>query len=334
MKTFIAAPRRLATGPPPPLRNRRPLSLPLPRPKIPAAERNVGTATGAATALAAWLALAFTMLPPATTPTADVATDSPRIEILLEEFSQQQEPKPAPPNPAAAEPDFEEAAATRAAPPEAEPQPEEAPEEAVESPADTQAPPPEEQPDAPTIENWRPDSIAAAQIAELQLEAEARKKKLNTLRTNLKETIQRREVEQAGKEFLLDSDGGIEGVIRTMDFSLVDEEQAIEVLRTRYGITFETRMVKPMAGRRYLNAARGSDGTYTSAQVEGVYEVFTLSPKAVSIMSTMEIAAMQAEGFEPSKSRLREVEFGLIRDEKEPGGWRLAVIKMRAEKIR
>lgn len=184
-----------------------------------------------------------------------------------------------------------------------------------------------------TIETWRPSAQQAHALAELRMKLADESAAIAARKEELAKGITDRELNLAGREFILNSDGGTQGVIRTLDVSGHDEDEVMRILRTRYGITVETRHVTPQAGRNFLNAARTAEGTFTTAAEAGVYDVFILSAKARSMMASMEVKAMQAEGYDPTTTRVREIEFGMVRDER-TGELTLAVVKLSAERVR
>ncbi len=151
--------------------------------------------------------------------------------------------------------------------------------------------------------------------------------------TEIKAEINRLSVESVGRQFTLNSDGGRRGIIRTIDVEQFPEDLVMRVL-ARYGITVEFRHVTPDVGQRsFLNAATTAQGTFTSTVREGYYEVFVLSTKAVSMMATMELQALQKRGHDPVKTRIREVTFGIVKDE-EYGDYALDVVDLKVERLR
>lgn len=186
---------------------------------------------------------------------------------------------------------------------------------------------------ANTLESWTPTPEEAAALSDINLALQSASRDNDARRMEVSKGIQAREMNLAGREFILNSDGGLKGVIRTLDVSGFEEAEVQRVLAQRYGITIETKRVKPQAGRNFLNAAKTADGLFTTAAEEGVYDVFLLSGKARSIMASMEITEMQNQGYDPSVTRIREIEFGMIRDEK-TNELRLAVTNLKLERIR
>jgi len=184
-----------------------------------------------------------------------------------------------------------------------------------------------------TLESWTPTPEQAVALSDINLALQAAARENDSRRMEVSKGIQEREMNLAGREFILNSDGGLKGVIRTLDVSGFDEAEVQRVLAQQYGITIETKRVKPQAGRNFLNAAKTADGLFTTAAEEGVYDVFLLSGKARSIMASMEVTEMQNQGYDPSVTRIREIEFGMIRDEK-TNQLRLAVTNLKLERIR
>jgi len=144
--------------------------------------------------------------------------------------------------------------------------------------------------------------------------------------------IMRRSVESHGKEFLLNSDGGRAGIVRTLDLEGFPESTALQVLR-RYGIGVEFRHVKPNpADRRFLTAARTDKGTFANLDAEGYYEVFVLSGKAVALMASLETTALMERGFEPRNTRIKRITFGIVKDRS--GELALGVTDLQVEQLR
>ncbi len=282
------------------------------RPEPTLAERSAGACASALAWLAVLAALALGRAQPFV---PAVPIDFPPIEIVVEI----PEPEPEPVAVAPGE-TWEEAVATHAATGALD---------GTDTALTVSAPP------GPgnTIESWRPSAQQAGALAELRLKLADEAAALAAQKQELARGITDRELNLAGREFILNSDGGTQGVIRTLDVSGHDEDEVMRVLRTRYGITVETRHVTPQAGRNFLNAARTAEGTFTTAAEAGVYDVFILSAKARSMMASMEVKAMQGEGYDPTATRVREIEFGMVRDER-TGELSLAVVKLRAERIR
>jgi hypothetical protein len=190
-----------------------------------------------------------------------------------------------------------------------------------------------ERPPAPTVESWRPATPEENQRLErLREEVLDARDAMENRQTDLKGQINRLAVESAGREFLLNSDGGRAGIIRTIDVGDFPESVLVPVLG-RYGITIEYRYVEPdPAARTFLNAAVTSEGTFTSTQQAGYAEVFVCSPKAVSMMATMETQAIMARGLDPGRTRVRSVTFGIVMDA--DGRHAMGVTNLETEQVR
>ncbi|MBI5154469.1 hypothetical protein HZA57_04455 [Candidatus Poribacteria bacterium] len=206
-------------------------------------------------------------------------------------------------------------------------------------PEEPQGPPPEDaaeedtKPGQVTVANWRPTTEKDAESVRAVLDEMAlARQRLGVAETELKGRVNRLAVESAGREFLFNSDGGKSGIIRTLDFEGMPDEVVNEVC-ARYGIEVEYKFVRPDAGsRRFLNAALTSEGAFTSAQEEGYYHVFSLTPKAVSMMAAIEVTALMARGFEPGTTRIRKITFGIVKDNE--GVYVLGVTDLEAEDLR
>jgi len=285
------------------VRARRPASF---------AERHVGDLASVALWAAILVTMAIRNVPPIVPPPPIELPDD--VEIVME---------PAPLAPPTEEitsgPELTEVAATRVPSPGSE----------VAAEPDF----PEPAPEGGTIESWEPTAQQASALASIKMAIAGEASAVAARKQELGKGIKDLELDMSRREFLLASDGGMSGVIRTLDVSGHDEEEVLRVLRGRYGISVETKHVTPQAGRNFLNAAKTQEGTFTTAKEEGIYDVFILSPKARSMMATLEVTAMQKDGYDPTTTRVREIEFGMVRNA-ETGQLELAVVKLKAEKIR
>lgn len=180
--------------------------------------------------------------------------------------------------------------------------------------------------------HWRPNAEQSVRLSQMRMDVSDAAASARQARKGIKERIARAEVQTAARDFILDSDGGREGVIRTFDISSLDTAEARDVLARRYGVTFERRAVAPRPGTGFLNAVQTSEGTYSNVTTPGVYDVFVLSPKAVSMMAALELTELRARGFDPLKSRVREIKFSMDRNTR--GELDLVVRDMRIERVR
>ncbi len=121
------------------------------------------------------------------------------------------------------------------------------------------------------------------------------------------------------------------GAIRMLDLEGFPEHVVRKVL-ARYDIQFDHRYTKPTAGRNFLNAAMTADGNYTNEQAEGYYDVLVLSRKAFSMMASRELEALTRRGYDPKRSRVLKIVFGIVLDS--DGDYDLAVTDFEAENIR
>jgi hypothetical protein len=312
------------------MRNRR---------RTPLLERHAGRATATVLAVAAYLSLAvqpIALPPPAATP-----EEPPPIVIDL--APPPPEPQPPPHHPPQQEPEgiaatrtTDEAEAGQEAPAEPQADATKALEATAEVPGlDAEAEPPQVMvaiPEAPSLAQWVPSAQQEARLHQMKADATRNAERVQEQFRTLQARVQKREVESKGREFAIASDGGLEGIVRTANFSSVgDDSLARAVLQRRYGIVFEYRNVTPAAGRSFLNAAKSKDETFVSSAAAGFFEVMSMPPKAISMMAALESEALLARGFDPSTTRIREIEFSLVPD---GGDWRLAVTNLVAEPLR
>ncbi len=187
------------------------------------------------------------------------------------------------------------------------------------------------QPKVPeTMSDWIPNADEAAEIQSLRKELESVQQNLDMKAIELREKIIREEVLSAAKDFELNSDGGLQGAIRTLDLEGFPDHIVTDVL-TRYGIKQERRRTKAQGGRNYLNAAKTDDGIYENTAREGYYEVMVLSNYSFRMMAMMEVEALQRRGYNPSKSRIRSISFGIVLNA--DGEYDLGVVNIEVEQV-
>lgn len=180
------------------------------------------------------------------------------------------------------------------------------------------------------IEDWIPSTEEAAELRTIRERVQLQTSHLEASAHELKAFLIREEVKSAAKNFEYDSDGGISGAIRTLRTNGFPPEIEREVL-DRFGITYDHRYTKPNAGRSFLNAAETDSGRFTNTEAEGYYDVFVLSPKALNLMTRLEVQALFDRGFEPARSRVRSIVFGIVLDSE--GGYSLGVVDMEVERL-
>ncbi len=208
-------------------------------------------------------------------------------------------------------------------PEEGEPEPTQQEELVIEDPVT--------QPPMATLRSWVPTTDESAELQQLEEVAEQQQEKLDTKTNELREYIVRREVQSAAKDFELNSDGGLHGAIRTLDVEGFPPETVTKVL-DRYGIAYERRFTKPAGGRNYLNAAVTEKGTFRNVNKPGFYDVLVLSNKAVHMMTTKEIDALNERGYDPRTARVRKIVFGIVINN--TGEYVLGVTDLEVEQIR
>lgn len=201
-----------------------------------------------------------------------------------------------------------------------------------------------------SLSDWEPNAAEAAELAAMSRSATGESRALKEKQLQLKESITREEVKSAAKDFIANSDGATEGAIRLLNFEGFSPEELMPVLE-RYGFTYERRYIKASEGRGFLNVAANSQMTYTDGHrrgplnatqdggrtfspehSEGFYEVFVYSAKSISIMTTREIEALAKRGYDPQRSRVLKVVFGIVK--REDGTLDLDVVEIQAEQVR
>jgi hypothetical protein len=176
--------------------------------------------------------------------------------------------------------------------------------------------------------------LASDMTEQIQKElAELRRKQamVNLDQDRVRMEVLKLEIEAKGRAFTIDSDGGRQGAIRTLDVSGAPEEVVATVFR-KYHIRIDRNVPPSVPQRSFLNAAVTGEGTFQNAPVDGLRDVFVLSPTAVGMMAHLERNALSKRGFDPRRTRVREIQFGIVKNEKDE--WDLGVTELKCEEIR
>jgi hypothetical protein len=272
------------------------------------AERNAGRAIALCVGVIAfsWLAVTTVAIPVRRDP-------PPMIRIILESVKT-----------AGAMPELDEVAATSVNP-----------SETAVSPMTIEQMIRDAQPDSrPSVRNWQPrDEAEKAKLEEILLQVANHSDRLNVRETNLKAEVQRVQIETIGREFLVNSDGGRAGLIRTID---VDDfpEHIVRPVLNRFGISVENKYVNPAnnPSGRYLNAVTTREGVYTTQTSPGYYETFVVSAKAMALLAAIETKALMDRGFDPKFTRIRKITFGIVMDA--GNEYTLGVTDIQVERLR
>jgi len=186
----------------------------------------------------------------------------------------------------------------------------------------------------PTLEDWSPrtanDIKRLDAIAEKLLDQQER---IEAKATGIESEINRRMLEVAGRKFLFDSDGGREGMIKVLNIEGFPQDLVKRVL-ARYGITIQYRKVTTEDlenSRTFFNAVAAEEGDFTAITQDGYYEVFSLSSKAVAMLSAIERKHLNDMRHNPAQTRIRKIEFGIVIDEE--GEYGLGVTDIETEVI-
>ncbi len=186
-------------------------------------------------------------------------------------------------------------------------------------------------PPAAPVEDWVPTTDQMADLRALESEVARETSSLEREATELRESIIRREVSSAARDFELDTDGGTHGAIRLLKLDGFPDHVVEDVL-ARYRITFERRHASPSAGRGFLNAAQTQSGTFRNVQREGIYDVLVLSTYAMTYMASREIEALQRKGYDPATTRVRKIVFGIVMNSEDE--YDLGVVDLEVERVR
>lgn len=187
----------------------------------------------------------------------------------------------------------------------------------------------------PSLEEWKPDNaIKERQLNELMNRVSEGEKNLQQKRDSIRAELNRREVETTGREFLFNSDGGREGMIRLLDVEGFPQE-VVRRVYARYGIDVEYRYLRPEdlnTKRTYFNKVITNDESFTTKREEGYYEVFQLSSKAISLLAGLEREAITSQQRDPRNTRVRSVTFGIVLNDR--GEYALGVTDLQFERLR
>lgn len=182
-----------------------------------------------------------------------------------------------------------------------------------------------------SLQDWVPTTDQAAELQAIGGEVAGTGRALAVRHQKLRDSIIRAEVVSAAKDFEVNTDGGMEGAIRTLNVDGFPDEIINEVFK-RYDITYERRQIKATPGRNFLNAASTKSGTYRNVAKEGYFNVMMLSPKAMAFLVKLEVQALNDKGFEPRNTRVRKVIFGIVKDKN--NRFDLGVLDIETERIR
>ncbi len=174
-----------------------------------------------------------------------------------------------------------------------------------------------------------PEEVRDQIEKELQ-ELKRRQAEQEVARAELQVEVRKLEVEAKGKEFTLDSDGGRQGAIRTLDVAGTPPDVVNRVF-SRYHIRIERRQPASPSTPSFLNAAVTGEGTFRNVPASGVQDVFILTPTAIAMMSALESQALTERGFDPRTTRVREIRFGIVKNRTDE--WDLGVTKLVTERI-
>lgn len=237
-----------------------------------------------------------------------------------------QEPPPEAPPPVPAPP-LElspSAAATERHNPDA---PSDQPAEAPPSPSDPEvaliapesAAPPEKglQPELAPDEASDQQSLSAEEIAFLQAarqQREKREQKLEMEASRLSREMLNRNFESRAREWLADSGGAKDGVIRRLELTGYNDDIVERVLfKNGMEILYQHISAGEATGGAPIGSVTTSAGTYTAGSVarSGVYEIVRFSDKAFQRIAQLERQYMARYRLDPKKTRMISVIYGI-----------------------
>lgn len=123
------------------------------------------------------------------------------------------------------------------------------------------------------------------------------------------------------------------GTIRELELDGYNEAVVAEIM-ARYGLRITEKALAGGVSQSFLSSAATADGGQFAADRDGapgVYQVFLLSPKAVARMSQLEEEELRRRGFDPMKTRVLRVKFGIVGP---PTGADLGVLVLEAEPLK
>lgn len=104
------------------------------------------------------------------------------------------------------------------------------------------------------------------------------------------------------------------GTVRELDLDGFAEPVVQEIME-RYKLRVAEKEVAGGTTQNFLSSASTSDGGRFTADrraAPGIYHVFLLSPKAVETMSRLEEAEIRRRGWDPMRTRVKRVKFGIV----------------------
>ncbi len=200
---------------------------------------------------------------------------------------------------------------------------------------ESQEPEPETPELPPSLEEWKPDNaLKERQLNKLMNRISDQEANLQSQRDGIRAALNRREVETTGREFLFNSDGGKQGVIRLLDVEGFPTD-VVKRVYARYGIDVDYRYLRPEdlnTKRTYFNKVITNDDSFTTKREAGYYEVFQLSSKAISLLAGLEREAITSQQRDPRNTRVRSVTFGIILNDRNE--YALGVTDLQFERLR
>ena len=156
--------------------------------------------------------------------------------------------------------------------------------------------------------------ITAEEILNQRTKLDKEKAGLKSERQNINDWLEKQGLSFNAKNFMMPSDGKAKGVIRVLDLKDFPKEIVDYILR-KYHIKIVTRYIKQTSESSFLNQAElGDDEIFYNMRGEGVFEVFELSPFAITKMTVLEIEEMKKRNLSQHKTRVREIHFCIIKN--------------------
>jgi hypothetical protein len=116
--------------------------------------------------------------------------------------------------------------------------------------------------------------------------------------------------DQVAHKTLFSSRGLREGAIRRIDTSDVPSDVADQVL-ARYGFRTLIAKVDGELNGGYLSGATTPQGQFVNSVGKGVWRILRYGEAAVRHMMRLEDEALRAQGYDPERTRVVRVEFGI-----------------------
>lgn len=183
--------------------------------------------------------------------------------------------------------------------------------------------------DIPVAEYQNP--ISQQELSEMNGKLSSAKLSIAAEKSDIQRWVEKQDMTERGRDHLAETDGKSHGVIRTLTFKDFPKS-IINIVLEKYRIRITTKYINSNSDFTYLNQAEVSPGEiYYSKKGEGMYEVFELSPTSIMKMTTLELEELKKRNLDRTKTRIREIHFGIIKNAKDE--YDLGIVKFVYDQI-